>query len=71
MVDNDKIIENIKNRISVKADPFPYFFLNDFLPIEIAKKAENEFVQFSQLMMQEMRGIKKLNLFSINMKKCQ
>ena len=49
MVDNDKIIENIKNRISVKADPFPYFFLNNFLPLEIVKKAENEFVQFSQL----------------------
>ena len=38
MVDNDKIIENIKNRISVKADPFPYFFLNNFLPLEIVKK---------------------------------
>ena len=49
MVDNDKIIENIKNRISVKTDPFPYFFLNNFLPLEIAKKAENEFTQFSQL----------------------
>tara|TARA_Y100000992_G_scaffold285484_1_gene236477 strand:- start:300 stop:1082 length:783 start_codon:yes stop_codon:yes gene_type:complete len=49
MVNYDNIIENIKNRISVKSDPFPYFFLNNFLPIEIAKKAENEFVQFSQL----------------------
>ena len=49
MEQNDKILNNIKNRISVKEDPFPYFFVDNFLPLESVKKAEEEFIKFSEL----------------------
>tara|TARA_B110000967_G_C18689774_1_gene462360 strand:+ start:97 stop:879 length:783 start_codon:yes stop_codon:yes gene_type:complete len=43
MYDEKQIIESIAQRISVNNDPFPYFFIDNFLPTEMAKKAEQEF----------------------------
>ena len=45
----ENILNDIKSRISVQNDPFPFFFINNFLPAEIAKKAEEEFIKFSDL----------------------
>ena len=49
MSENDKILDNIQTRISIENNPFPFFFTNNFLPLDIAKKAEDEFVKFSNL----------------------
>ena len=49
MSENDKILDNIQTRISIKNNPFPFFFINNFLPLNIVKKAEDEFVKFSDL----------------------
>ena len=49
MSENDKILDNIQTRISIENNPFPFFFTNNFLPLDIAKKAEDEFVKFSKL----------------------
>ena len=45
----ENILNDIKSRISVQNDPFPFFFFYNFLPVEIAKKAEDEFIKFSDL----------------------
>jgi len=49
MSENDKILDNIETRISIENNPFPFFFINNFLPLDLAKKAEDEFVKFSKL----------------------
>ena len=49
MSENDKILDNIQARISLENNPFPFFFINNFLPLDIVKKAEDEFVKFSKL----------------------
>tara|TARA_B110001452_G_scaffold249325_1_gene236786 strand:+ start:780 stop:1571 length:792 start_codon:yes stop_codon:yes gene_type:complete len=47
--DNEtKILENINDKISVVNDPFPYFFMDNFFPPQIAKQAEAEFVKFDK-----------------------
>ena len=73
---DDKFVENINNRISVKNDPFPYFFLNNFLPVELIKKAEKEFIEFNDLSdsgnaryQKTKLGFNKFNEMPINIKK--
>jgi len=43
MYNEEQIIQSINQRITVNNDPYPYFFMDKFLPLEIAKKAEQEF----------------------------
>ena len=43
-----KLITNLENKIIVTHDPFPNAIIYDFLPIEIAKKAEEEFVKINK-----------------------
>ena len=49
MQNQKEILENISTRIEVKKEPFPFFFLENFLPSDFAKKAESEFNNFSKL----------------------
>ena len=40
------LISNIEKVFFVDNDPFPNAIINNFLPIEVAKKAENEFLNY-------------------------
>ena len=41
---NNKIIPEIENKIILDDDPFPHTVINNFLPLEIVKNAEEEFI---------------------------
>ena len=47
MIDK-KYIANINQKIIVSNDPYPHAVINDFLPLEIVKKAEEEFIGLNQ-----------------------
>lgn len=53
MTDNKKmldkiLISNIEKIFTVEKDPFPYAIIKNFLPTEIAKKAEREFIEYNK-----------------------
>ena len=39
---DEKIILDLEKRVIVSNDPFPHTVINNFLPLEIVKKAEKE-----------------------------
>ena len=43
-----KILANIESKMIVFNDPFPNAIIENFLPSEIVKKAEHEFIKFSK-----------------------
>ena len=45
---DEKIILDLEKRVIVSNDPFPHTVINNFLPLEIVKKAENEFIDFKK-----------------------
>ena len=47
MIDK-KYIANIEQKIIVSNDPYPHAVINDFLPLEIVKKGEEEFIDLNQ-----------------------
>ena len=48
MIDK-KYIANINQKIIVSNDPYPHAVINDFLPLEIVKKIEQEFISLNTL----------------------
>ena len=42
------LISNIEKVFFVDNDPFPNAIINNFLPIEVAKKAEDEFLNYGK-----------------------
>ena len=42
------LISNFEKKFLVDKDPFPNIIINDFLPIEIVRKAENEFISYKK-----------------------
>jgi Rps23 Pro-64 3,4-dihydroxylase Tpa1-like proline 4-hydroxylase len=48
MIDS-KIIEKFHKDLILNNDPFPHLITNNFLPKEIVKKAEKEFIEFNNL----------------------
>jgi len=49
MENEEKILKDINDRVSVVKEPFPYFFMDNFFPNVVVKKAEDEFIKFNKL----------------------
>jgi len=45
---DEKIIPDLEKKVIVSNDPFPHTVINNFLPLEIAKKAEKEFIDLKK-----------------------
>ena len=45
---DEKIIPDLEKKIIVSNDPFPHAVINNFLPLEIVKRAEQECIDLNQ-----------------------